>query len=338
MQAAPRRGAPEVVGTPERSDQLVIASDGGLGASGGEMIARELRGDLLCARCRYNLRGLSVRATCPECGTPIRGTLLAVIDPRARELQPIDWPRLSAAGLMLWAAAGLGSALLIWLLRLNEIAANLGVVISVEWARLWSVVLLALSGVGALTMIRPHRGIPARQVAAAALGVAAYLPLVYVTWRIQGEIDGAHAGVYFSLSGPDPRRTELRLVTAGLLTVSILGIRGIARLYVGRSLLMRTGRVDRQTLLALVAALAVGMIGDLIHLFARDSWGGDATAVTVGTFLIGVSGVLFTLGLVGVAVDSYRLMPVVLSPPLSASDVLGEDADELEAPGPAIGP
>lgn len=299
----------------------------GAAAPGGEIIARELRGDLLCARCRYNLRGLSVRSTCPECGTPIKGTLLAVIDPRARELQPIEWPRLRAAGLMAWGAAGLGAALMIWLLRFEEIAASLNVELPTRWAAWWATVLVGVSGVGAVTMIRPHRGIPKWQVAAAAAGAAMYLPLAYVTWQIHGVVDAAHAGGYFTSVGPDPRRTLLRLVTAALLALAILGLRGNARLYVGRSLLMRTGRVDRQTLLGLLAAVGVGVIGDLIHLLGRDSWGGQTTAVTVGTFLIGVGGVLFTLGLVGVAIDCYRLMPAVLSPPLSASDVLGDDAE-----------
>lgn len=328
--------APEVVGTPESADQ-VVAVPGPAGAPGGEMIARELRGDLLCARCRYNLRGLSVRAACPECGTPVKGTLLAVIDPRARELRPIDWPRVRAAGLMMWGGAGLAAALLIWLLRVEEIAGSLNVQLPSDWARAWIPALVMMSGLGALTMVRPHGGIPAWQVGMAALGAAMYVPLAYVTWRIHGVLDAAHAGVYFGVAGPDPRRTELRLITAGLMAVVVLGLRGNARLYVGRSLLMRTGRVDRQTLLGLVAALAVGVVGDLIHLSATDSWGGPTTAGTVGTFLIGVSGVLVTLGLVGVAIDCYRLMPVIMSPPLSAADVLGEGADELEAP-PRAGP
>lgn len=305
------------------------------GAPTGELIARELRGDLLCARCRYNLRGLSVRATCPECGTPVKGTLLAVIDPKAKELRRIEWPRLQAGGLLLWGFAGLAAALLIWLLRLEEIAAPLGIELPVEWARWWVPALAGASGLGALTMIRPHGGIPARQVLAAAVGVAAYIPLVYVTWRIQSEIDAGQGSGYFT-SGPNLSRTLLRLVTAALLVVVILGLRGNARVYVGRSLLMRTGRVDRQTLLGLVAALAVGALGDLVHLYGRDAWGTGAAVSAVGTFLIGVGGVLFTLGLVGVAVDCYRLMPVILSPPLSASDVLGDDVEE--APGPAISP
>ena len=65
-------------------------------------------------------------------------------------------------------------------------------------------------------------------------------------------------------------------------------------------------------------------VGDLIHKFlVEPGMGRESTAVTIGTFLIGVGGLLFTLGLVGVVVDCYRLLPVILSPPLSSSDVLG---------------
>src|SRR5262245_48877512 len=79
-----------------------------------EAIARELTGDLPCVRCRYNLRGLSVRAPCPECGTPVRATLLAVVDPFAGELQPVSRPRLIVAGLIAWSLGGFGSALCVW--------------------------------------------------------------------------------------------------------------------------------------------------------------------------------------------------------------------------------
>jgi len=36
---------------------------------------REVRGDLICRRCGYNLRGLAVERSCPECGTAIEWTL-----------------------------------------------------------------------------------------------------------------------------------------------------------------------------------------------------------------------------------------------------------------------
>lgn len=324
-------------------DQEQTEELGPVESAGAPLLARELTGNLPCARCRYNLKGLSVRSACPECGTPVRGTLLTVIDPHARELQPIDRPRLRAVGLMVWSLAGLLAALGVWLLRFEEIAAMLGLNVSMDWLRSWVPVLVGVSGLGAATIIRPHRSIPSWKIAAAALGFAAYLPLTFVIWRIHWAIDGAQTNVYFGVYGPNPDRTDMRLIAAGLTAISILGIRPIARLYVSRSLLMRSGRVDRQTLLALVAALAVGAIGDLIHKFATDPWSGrENVAVTIGSFMIGVGGLLFTLGLVGVVIDSYRLLPVILSPPLSATDVLGFPEPEMGpsrlAVPPASGP
>jgi hypothetical protein len=38
-------------------------------------------GDRACAKCSYNLRGLSADANCPECGTPIQGILLRNASP-----------------------------------------------------------------------------------------------------------------------------------------------------------------------------------------------------------------------------------------------------------------
>ncbi len=37
--------------------------------------AAPIRGDLLCAKCGYNLRGLQTDGTCPECGNPIAPSL-----------------------------------------------------------------------------------------------------------------------------------------------------------------------------------------------------------------------------------------------------------------------
>src|SRR5437016_2755135 len=37
-------------------------------------MARTLTGDLLCIKCRYNLRGLALDSNCPECGETVRHT------------------------------------------------------------------------------------------------------------------------------------------------------------------------------------------------------------------------------------------------------------------------
>src|SRR5581483_4291904 len=79
------------------------------------VLGRELGGDLHCVVCSYNLRGLSIRAICPECGTAVRATILSVVDPHASILRPITFPRLTAAGVILWAAGAVAVAMMAWL-------------------------------------------------------------------------------------------------------------------------------------------------------------------------------------------------------------------------------
>ncbi len=49
---------------------------------------------LPCARCGYELRELAADGDCPECGEPIRLTIIEVVDPTSRRLSPIHNPRL----------------------------------------------------------------------------------------------------------------------------------------------------------------------------------------------------------------------------------------------------
>jgi hypothetical protein len=46
-----------------------------------------------CARCGYELRELLADGDCPECGEPIRLTIIEVVDPTSRRLQPINNPK-----------------------------------------------------------------------------------------------------------------------------------------------------------------------------------------------------------------------------------------------------
>ncbi len=49
--------------------------------------------DLPCARCGYELRELMADGDCPECGEPIRLTIIEVIDPASKRLTPIHKPK-----------------------------------------------------------------------------------------------------------------------------------------------------------------------------------------------------------------------------------------------------
>jgi hypothetical protein len=289
-------------------------------------LARELTGDLPCYACGYNLRSISVLGVCPECGTPVRATILARVDPYAGVLRPIDRPRLTAAGLLLWSVAALAAAIIVWSLRLID-AVQVMALGSADAGRLvvGAAVMIALSGLGAaVALVRPHGGIPARQVLAALAGVLAYLPLLYLYWQLHAVYDPPRIAPYLERFEPDRTRALLRLGSAGAMLVIVAGLRPNLRLLTSRSLLMRMGRVDRQTMFALAAAILVAAAGDLLHLLAPQlSPQAAAFAFILGMLLIALGSMLLTVGLVGIVIDSRRIVPVILRPPVSYRQVLG---------------
>lgn len=289
----------------------------------GTVLASELGGNLPCLRCKYNLKGLSIRAVCPECALPVRVTLLAVVDPMASELRSIPRPRAIAAGVVLWSTAALLGALCAWA---REILGDASTALQgqvIEGLGLAIVGLTLASGVGATALIRPHEGIRPQRRLAATVSVLTYLPLVAVMWLMYGPAGAA-----------DGHGLPARWLIAHLLMIVIvLGLRPNARLLAARSLLMRTGRVDRQTMLALVGVLALAIAGDAGLLVSRLDALDAGTAQTihlVAQTLVMVASVLFTIGLAGVALDCWRIRPVVLESPRTLEGILG-----TEAPAPA---
>lgn len=289
-----------------------------------------MRGDLPCAGCGYNLRGLSVRAVCPECGTPVRATILATVDPYAAALRPVYVPWLTAAGILVWSGAGLAAALLTWFLRANDAAATLaGTALFAHPQHLDLVVSLATwcvfaSAIGALALVRPHSGIPFWQSLVAFGGAGALAAAASLYSNLHGGFDLSHIKPYFSPEGMHPERIRMRLTMAALLCIAIFGLRPNARLLAARSLLLRMGMVDRQTMLAMAASIGLGALGDLIHLCGTALPDGvSRIASSLGDFMIAVGAMLFTLGLAGVFLDTLRIAPVLVRPPLAIARVLG---------------
>jgi hypothetical protein len=152
---------------------------------GDQDLALELTGGMPCVRCGYDLRGLSVRSVCPECGTPIRATILARVDPRARELQPVHTPRLTAGLLVVWSVSALAAAVFAWVPRVVEALNRLEYGIEPpRWAPLAVAGLVAWSMGGAVGLVRPQRSIALRDRALAIGAWLLYLPLLYVITRV----------------------------------------------------------------------------------------------------------------------------------------------------------
>lgn len=288
-------------------------------------LVSELRGDLPCARCRYNLKGISVRDNCPECGTPVRVTILAKVDPYAPVLRPIGAPRVIATGLVLWVLGPLIAAAATWAQRVIDLSPQtLATLLPARELALVGVAGIVLSAAGALALVRPHTGIKPRYQLGAVLGIVATIAASLLYWQIHGEVDLVSRRPYTGLDPSLLHRSLLRLALAGACAVAIVVLRPNARLLASRSHIMRMGHVDRQTMLALVAALGVAAVGDALQIAAHFFSDQSATTVlvVVGTLLIAIGSMFFTLGLVGMLIDAVRIVPVVLRPPLSMGQLL----------------
>lgn len=292
-------------------------------------LARELTGHLRCVRCGYDLQGLSVLAQCSECGLNVRTTLLAKVDPKADELQPIILPFPTAIGLVLLPAAALVATAIIWTLRARDVVALLT---SVEpmfpWAPRVAAGCVLLSGLGALSLIRPHRVQSARTTIAALGAVALFAPIAWLMQRTLELDSPLLAKPYLQPDGLSVIRILFSVGQLILIMLAVQGLRGSHQLLVSRSVLMRTGRSERQKTPGLLAALAMIIVGEFSHLacfWATHLIRPDFVDIPryLGTLLVAVGSMLFTLGLAGLLIDSVRLWPVVTAKPLSLKDVLG---------------
>lgn len=287
-----------------------------------------LGGRLPCAVCKYNLQGISILGVCPECGTAVRATILAVVDPLASELRPARAPRLTSLGLVVWSGAGLLAALTGWRVALQRLMGIWTEQPSTQppwqgWGWVMAA-LLAASGVGALLYVVPssrsEEGRQGRWMLAAGLaGVALYGPLAWLSMRlhdasIRADLGFSGGAELSELWSPSPERTVLRASLCGVLIVILALLRPTARALVKRSLVMRTGRVDRQTMLAMMAALGLVMVGDLIGLLGASRVAGADAFFLLAVVAMLAGGLLMTLGLAGAVVDSLRIARAVLAP------------------------
>lgn len=292
---------------------------------GAVVLTPDLGGNVPCAVCGYSLRGLSIRSVCPECGTTVRATLLAIVDPKASELRPIPFPKLTAFGVALWALAGFLAATTSWAMRLSDVLAvhfRLGFG-HVALPRIGTV-LVALSGLGAFALIRPHAGLARKQQLITALAVGfGFTVIALLYWDLHAMWDAWHLPPYVEAIGSVPERSMRRLAMAGVLAATLWGLWPHAEMLIARSVLMRTGQVDTQPLSSMLAVLAIAAAGDVSALIGFLC-GGTVREVfgVIEVVLIAVGSFLFTLGLFGLMMDMIRLRTVILKRPLGLSDVL----------------
>lgn len=289
----------------------------------GSAIARQLTGELFCIGCGYNLRGLSIRSNCSECGMPVRATILGIVDPHADELEPLFVPRLAAIGLNAWSIGAMIAVLMVWVLRLAEVLRD---VFDSTWAPSYAAWIgiggLAVSMVGGLTMIRPHRNIHRLEAVKAAIGVSLYWVLIFVYSAIYRGHDLSSPSPLLDPGASALDRSVLRVIMFGLVAGIIWGIRPQAVGLAVRSIVVRTGRVDRQSLWAVLAALGVAAFGDVIHMVSMFTPRGISEVLSIiSIVLISLGSVLFSVGMINICLDTLRLYPVLVRPGVGLSDI-----------------
>lgn len=281
------------------------------------LVAATLTERLTCAACGYDLRGLSVLERCPECGMRIATSILAVIDPRAQEFEPIRKPRLVAFGLLIWSIGGLLAATCAWTLRAAELPAlgNNPHLLSEGGSRalaMIGVVCIVVSGIGAVALVRPAKRMPAIGSRLALFGVALYVPLAAAFWVLHGQLDASMVSPYFGRL-PDADRVLVRAVELSLIAAIVLMLRTNARTLAARSAILRTGRVDRQTMYAVAVTAGLGVLGDTIRLAATHTDGTLSQVLSIaGVSIVVIASALLTMGMAGAAIDCVRIAHALL--------------------------
>lgn len=288
-----------------------------------QVIARQLTGELYCLSCGYNLRGLSIRSECPECGVPVRATILGIVDPHADELLPLLHPRVSALGLCCWSFGAMIAVLMVWFLRGIEVLRDIGMSTWIPGAFAWlGVVALLISMLGGATMIRPHRGVTRLESLRSAAGVSMFAPLIFVYHAIYIGHDVLAPSPLLSPGGDAIGRSILRVTLFLLVAGIIWGLRPNAVGLAVRSVIVRTGRVDRQSLVAVLASLGIATLGDLLSIAAGFSPVSIADVISiVSVVIISLGSVLFTVGMINICIDTIRLYPMLVRPGVGLSDI-----------------
>ena len=281
------------------------------------VIAATLTERLSCVACAYDLRGLSVLDRCPECGLRIATSILAVVDPRAQQFEPIRRPRTVALGLLAWSLGALLAASCAWAQRVAELPALrhdphlIGERGSLALTVIGTTGII-VSGVGAVALVKPARRMPRRGPHMAMMGVMLFVPLAATYAWLHGQLDMGLPSPYFGRF-PDAQRVLLRGFELSLIAAIVLLLRTNARELAARSAILRTGRVDRQTMYAVAVCAALGVVGDGVRLAAVHADDTLSQGLSIaGVTIVVLASALLTLGLAGVAIDCTRIAQALM--------------------------
>jgi hypothetical protein len=273
---------------------------------------------LPCVRCGYDLRNLQADGDCPECGEPIRLTIIETVDPATRRLSPIHDPK------------KIGNSLV-------------GIVLFFFLSTLLAVIALLIDAPNSLPVPQIVRGFPSSVIVwgATCFSLIAFLmltPLIQMCQR--KELIGCRAGILLTGSG-------LLLWALSMLFVNMLLLNGVVNdsgfvilfdtclpvisaglIFSGfrkliprlgqRSRAFRQAQGSRQRMNDLLAALVVIIVGRLFLVISIP----DSNMSFLGLIILVMSISLVVIGIGYLLRNTIWIRRALITPPPALTELL----------------
>lgn len=273
---------------------------------------------LSCARCGYDLKSLSADGNCPECGEPIRLTIIDTVDPAARRLPPIERPLATGNALVCISVFLFLAVACAVLVLLSNAPKSLPIPNAICTLNdpIWICVSSAFAGIAFVSLIPIMRMCRCGLIQGCKLGIAltgsgllSFAILMGASrWVLLGGIDN---GVIVTLLFDS-------LLPAISLGIIFTGLRRLVPRLGQRSREFRLAQGSRQRMNDLLAALVFVVIGrSLISISSYDS-----NLATLGMIIMVLSITLVVVGLLYLIRNTFWIRSALCSPPPSLGQLL----------------
>jgi len=286
-------------------------------------IVSQLKGMILihqlaCIRCGYELKSLSADSDCPECGEPIRLTIIDTVDPAARRLPPLESPCTignALVGVSLFLFFAVACAVLVLLSNTSEKLPISNFMRTFE-DPIWICVSSALAFVAFLSflpLIRLCRSGTIQEfragIALTGLGLLSFAVLMGASrWILLGTTEfGTIITLLFD--------TMLPALSLG---ITFTGLRRLVPRLGQRSRKFRLAQSSRQRMSDLLAALVFVVIGRTGISIAEH----DSNLATLGTIMMVLCITLILVGLLYLIRNTFWIRSALCSPPPTLQELL----------------
>ena len=277
-----------------------------------------IKRQLACIRCGYDLKSLFADSECPECGEPIRLTIIDTVDPAARRLLPLENPKATGnalVGISVFLFLSVACAVLVLLSNASEKLPIPNFVRLLE-DPIWICISSALAAVAFLSLVPIIRMCYCGTIQGCRLGIVltglgllSFAILMGASrWILLGSIEyGTLITLLFDT-----------ILPALALGVTFTGLRRHVPWLGQRSREFRLAQGSRQRMNDLLAALVFVVIGRTSISISQH----DSNFATLGMIIMVLCITLILVGLLYLIRNTFWIRSALCSPPPSLQEIL----------------